>query len=86
MEMPPPQWDVLPHGDLVFAGGAEAAPGIVHRNAQRQAVDDHIEEGADARPHVEGQKVHQGVENLKAHEKWRSLQTWPAVREYGSKN
>ena len=86
-QQPAQQRNVLPHRDLVFARRAEAAARLVHRNAQRQAVNDHVQERADASADVEGQEMQQGVEDLESrHDGWRSLQTCPAVREYGSKN
>ena len=63
---PGDEGDVVVERDLVFAGGAKRASGLINGEAAGEAIDHDVEEGADARSQKEDDAVEEGVEDLVA--------------------
>jgi hypothetical protein len=63
---PGDEGDVVVEGDLVFAGGAKGASGLIDGEAAWEAIDHDVEEGADTCSQKEDDAVEENVEDLVA--------------------
>jgi hypothetical protein len=63
---PGDEGDVVVEGDLVFAGGAKGASGLIDGEAAWEAIDHDVEEGSYACAQKEDDAVQEGVEDLVA--------------------